>query len=362
MRVLIIYRFLPHYRAEFYNRLREVLASRQISLDLIYGDSQADRADKVDLPWAQRRPNWSLKLGGAELLWQPCLFDTRHYDLVVVEQANRLLLNYLLLLVRRPWRFQLAYWGHGLNLLVSPRSWVNRFKLKFLGLADWWFAYTKGVGSLLQEHGYPPERISVLNNSIDMARLSSQLELAEVPRSLQGRPVALYCGGMYKEKRLDFLLDCCREISQRVPDFQMVFIGAGQERYKVQKAAQEHPWVHDLGPLVGEDVVPFLRAARVILMPGVVGLIVLDSFAAGAPLVTLDDPWKGPEIEYLESGHNGLKVADDQFVESVVELFNNQQKWEALRQGCLESAKVYSLDAMVANFAQGVEDCLKTGR
>lgn len=48
--------------------------------------------------------------------------------------------------------------------------------------------------------------------------------------------------------------------------------------------------------------------ARVFLMPGLVGLAILDAGAAGLPLVTTDYPWHSPEIAYLDPGVNGLPI------------------------------------------------------
>lgn len=359
-RVLIIYRFLPHYRAEFYSRLRENLAARGIELDLIYGESEKERLDKVALPWATFKASKSFRIGGFELLWQPCLREALEYDLVIVEQANRLLLNYVLLLARRFWGFRLAFWGHGLNWQSPERSLVNRFKVAFLRLPDWWFAYTEGVARILEARGYRRDRITVVHNSIDLRKLKEQLADPKysIPDWLQGKPTALFCGGMYKEKRLDFLLSCCDRIKEQVAEFQMLFIGAGNEHHKISLASKARPWMHDLGPLTGAQKIPYLKAAQLFLMPGLVGLVVLDSFAAGAPMVTTDYPFHSPEIDYLVHGTNGLMVKDAEFVEAVVSLFNNKDEWKALREGCLASANLYSLEKMVESFEEGIASCL----
>ncbi len=359
-KVLIIYRFLPHYRAEFYCRLRELLASRNVQLDLVYGKTDGSKGDEMELPWASFRPNRSLRLGGYELLWQPCLDIVSKYDLVIVEQANRLILNYLLIALRPLLGYKLAFWGHGLNLQSPPGSWVNRFKSLYLGACQWWFAYTEGVKKLLVQRGYPAEQITVVQNSINMQIVEDQLAdpAILVPPELAGKPVGLFCGAMYAEKRLDFLLEACQRIKLMVPDFQMVFIGSGNQREIVRKAAAQHSWIHDKGPLFGAEKMAYFKASRAILMPGLVGLVVLDSLAGQVPLVTTHYPYHSPEIEYLDSGRNGLMVDDSAFVSEVVRLMTDSQYVESLRAGCAVSAKRYSLDAMVMNFGGGILNCL----
>ena len=52
-------------------------------------------------------------------------------------------------------------------------------------------------------------------------------------------PVGLYCGGMYKEKRLDFLLESCKIVKQNIPNFEMIFIGAGPESNKIKECCKQ---------------------------------------------------------------------------------------------------------------------------
>lgn len=358
-KVVIVYRFLPHYRVEFYHRLRRALSEEDVELVLVYGKSQGSKGDEVEISWARYRRNYRLSWRNYELLWQSCLSDLRGADLIIVEQANRLLLNYLLMLLRPLGLYQLAFWGHGLNRQADRRAWVNRFKERFICCSDWWFAYTRGVADLLRDCGYPRRRITVVENTIDMAALRAALdEAGPLPAKLAGRPMALFCGGMYAEKRLDFLLSCCHQIRRRVPDFQMVFVGSGPEREKVSRAARASDWVHDLGPLFGTEKATYLSGASVMLMPGLVGLVVLDCFAGQTPLVTTDFPYHSPEIEYLENESNGLVVKDEDFVDSVVALLQDRDRLDRLKEGCRWSAGHYSVDRMVENFASGIVACL----
>ncbi len=360
-RVLIIYRFLPHYRREFYCRLRETLGRQGVELDLTYGRSNSEKGDEVTLKWAQFRKNWTLELFGIELVWQPCLLEACKYDLVVVEQANRLLINYLLMVLRRAMGFRLAFWGHGLNLQSRPGSLVNRFKILFLGCVDWWFAYTEGVKSFLTDHGFPAGKITVVQNSIDLRRFERHLEGVTPEELLKLRedwgasgPIGLFCGGLYREKRLDFLVQCCDQIRARLPEFHMFFIGAGKEQDVVEYACRQRDWMHYLGPLFEEDLAKYFSLGDVLLMPGLVGLVVLDSFAARCPMVTTHYPFHSPEIEYLENGVNGLVVSDRDYVESVISLLSDETELEHLREGCLKSSQEFSLGAMVDNFSSGI--------
>ena len=63
---LILVRALPQYRIDFYNRLREELREKNISLSLIYGKSKSKRAlkkDEKELKWAEYLPNKIFNFG-----------------------------------------------------------------------------------------------------------------------------------------------------------------------------------------------------------------------------------------------------------------------------------------------------------
>ena len=99
------------------------------------------------------------------------------------------------------------------------------------------------------------------------------------------------------------------------------------------------------------------------LMPGIVGLGILDSFALETPLITIDIPGHGPEICYLKNNENGvlLDSATNQqkYAEVVVELLTNEDQRLSLVHGCKKSRNSYTIEEMVENFTKGVLSALR---
>ena len=117
-KVLIAYKYVPQYRAPFFEQLRAKLAADGIELTLVYGDATPGEASKKDasqLPWARYLPSRFFVIRGRYLIYQPLLRLSKEFDLVIVEQANRLLVNPLLILLHRLGLRHVAYWGHGKN-------------------------------------------------------------------------------------------------------------------------------------------------------------------------------------------------------------------------------------------------------
>lgn len=362
-RVLIVYKDLPHYRVAFFEMLKESLQALGVELDLVFGQPagvSATKNDTRELDWARHIRSLTWGRGGRTIYWQPVLKDALKSDLVIVEQANKLLVNYPLLALNALGRIRLGFWGHGRDFQTQrPHSPAERIKRWYSRMPYWWFAYNETSAAVVKSLGFPATRITLVQNAIDTTSFGAQVLRAResAPNKEQGDR-CLFVGGMYAEKRLEFLIEAAMRVKRAVPGFRLTLIGAGPDQRVAERAAQEHEWIEYLGPRFGEDLASQYASANLLLMPGLVGLGVLDSFAAGVPMVTTAVPYHSPEIEYLVDGVNGVVVADTQSVESyaheVIELLQNRDQRERLSQGCIASAGEYTVEEMVRRFSDGV--------
>ena len=371
-KVTILVPSVPHYRRPFYSRLREYLLGKGIDLRLIHGfeDSTQNGADgEFSGSWVKRIDHVSFNFCGVELCWQPYWRYLRDCDLVIVQQANRLLLNYLLIAKRTYSRQKIAFWGHGSDLQRDPGDIRNRWKRLFTERVDWWFAYTEEVKAELVRGSFPAERITNVQNTIDTETLlklkaqipALQLELSRREMGLGGGPVGIYCGRIYREKRIEFLLEACRRVREREPNFELIVIGAGPESEKVASASEKLGWIHYVGAKYEVEKVPYFLLADVCLMPGLVGLIIIDCFALEVPVITTTYRYHSPEVTYLRNKENGLITENsvESYVAGVSEVLANAEVLARLKHGCREAASIYTMQAMVANFGDGIIACLE---
>ncbi|MHB8772542.1 MAG: glycosyltransferase family 4 protein [Syntrophales bacterium] len=369
-KVVIIQRVLPHYRRRFFELLREQLARNDTDLILIYGSPASDEAHQGDIgevAWGHRIENKRVNLGAVSLYWQPCLRFLEGADLIIVEQASKLLLNYYLFLRQLLGLDRLCLWGHGKNFQMHDANPIGEgIKRHISRKAHWWFAYNDLSAATVKSLGYPEHRITSVQNAIDTLGLMearqkitpAQLERIRDEAGIKGNNVCLFTGGMYAAKRLDFLTEACLRIREKIPDFEMLFIGAGPESAGVRMAAEQYGWIHYLGPRFDEARVPFFMLAKLSLMPGIVGLAVLDSFALETPLVTTNVPYHSPEIDYLADGVNGIIVQDSDdlgaYASRVVHLLQNDEARLKLVEGCRRARGNYTIEGMAANFSAGI--------
>ena len=96
------------------------------------------------------------------------------------------------------------------------------------------------------------------------------------------------------------------------------------------------------------------------LMPGLVGLSIVDSFVTGVPLFTTIGALHSPEIAYLRNGFNGVATENNvtAYSDAVVHYLRNPDSLALLQKGCDESASRYTLKNMVSNFVDGIVKCV----
>ena len=332
------------------------------------------RGDQGSLPWGIPIPCRYLALDGSFLVLQRIPAELlEQQDLVVLPHENSMLSNYVLLLLRRPWRTRLAFWGHGANFQAIARKRVReKFKAWVSRRCQWWFAYTALSAQRVAGNGFPAQRITCLNNAVDTQSLAdwrnslSRAEVDAVRSSLgfQGKNIGVFIGSLHRDKRIEFLLAAAARLRERIPGFELLVIGDGPLRQVVHDFAAAQPWCKWVGARHGREKALYMSLGQVLLNPGMVGVGILDGFAMRLPLVTTDCGIHSPEIAYLEPGRNGLMTTDHvpAFVEGVAGLFEDPELRERLASGCDASSSRYTLDLMAENFCAGIVRALDAPR
>ncbi|HEY3929831.1 MAG TPA: glycosyltransferase family 4 protein [Candidatus Koribacter sp.] len=281
---------------------------------------------------------------------------------------HKLLLNPVLLGLRAIGAKRVAFWGKG-DLVASgvmqPAEWL---RYKMANAVDWWFPYTEESAAHLRRLGVSCG-ITPIGNAVDTSELRRELSEFSDDCLRQSRnsigissgPVGIFCGNLSANKDLDFLFAAAKRIHDAIPAFVLLVVGNGPLRQHVEIVATHERFIRYVGPRIGREKALLLALSDVFLLPGAVGLAVLDSFAAGLPLLTTDGPKHGPEVNYLEAGLNGVISAHDvrTYADAVVGLLQNPRGLARMRAEALKSATQYSLENMVENFRRGILDCLQ---
>ncbi|MFD9820205.1 glycosyltransferase family 4 protein [Streptomyces violascens] len=368
---MVIQPYVSAYRLPFFQRLEGELTSRDIRLSVAHGTpwgKDAWRADARQLPGAIELPQFTWELAGRHFVYRKLGALATRCDALILSQALHTLDSYLPVL--RPSGPPVGLWGHGGTYNRSHSAPLRTMKRLFTNRARWFFAYTELGARQVISQGFPAQRVTVVRNTIDTTRLAADREgvaddqLTALRRRLglrRGR-TALYIGGLDASKRIPFLLAAAESAARALPGFRLVIAGDGSQRRLVEEAVRRGETVRYAGRVADEDKALLGAAADVMMVPGAVGLVAVDSLALGVPLVTTSDAPHGPEFEYLEDGRNALIVDGsdlDGYVAAVVGLLGAPERLTALRTGCRSGTQEYSAEGMARRFADGVEGLLQ---
>jgi glycosyltransferase involved in cell wall biosynthesis len=345
--VVIVQQVLKQYRLAFFDGLAAELAKMRIKLTVLFGvatGAEAEKADNISVAPASHYQVVAVnRYGPFVWQWHPLLAQA---DVIIVEQANRHLLNYWLLWLRRRRDFRLLFWGHGYDH-QQVKFLQSRWKQYWLNACDHFLAYTDPVAAWLQQQGLPGEKITVLHNSLDTSAL---LALQRPRPEPVVRPlVLLFSGALYPAKQLPLLLQSCAVLYQQKLISRLIVLGDGPERDMLQQWAATAPWLDYRGACFADAKTQAYLAADLVLNPGLTGLAILDAFAAGLPYLTTLQPDHSPELCYLRHGFNGylLQAEVPAIVAAVKTLQQDPQLRAALGEQARVTATQYSLKQMV---------------
>jgi glycosyltransferase involved in cell wall biosynthesis len=374
-RVLIIQAEMKHYRVPFFTKLHAALRQDGIELAVAYSaqnQKQAARKDGAELP-----PEFGRKVRGywfaERFLYQSVWREVLKADLVIVGNENKYLVNPFLLLLSALRQKTVAFWGLGPNMHPDRSAFSEWIKEKMVSTVDWWFAYTETIADYLRQHGMEADRVTNVQNATDtveLRRLLSEIQDDEARQAkveLAGNAaskIGLYCGLLGEIKAIPMLIEAARLVRQRCPDFHLVIVGNGPDRAWVEQAIVGNPWIHYMGSKFGRDSAMLYKIADVFLLAGTAGLAIVDSFAAGLPLIATHLPTHPPEVSYLCDGENGKITPHtaSAFADAVVEVLTKPALMATLRHGAARAGSKYTIEAMVENYRAGVNQCLtRTG-
>jgi glycosyltransferase involved in cell wall biosynthesis len=356
--VWIVQPYVPSYRVPFFERLAS--ASHEIGIDLRVVASrpqgaQAERRDAADPPWLEVVEPHVLRLAGRSLVLTSSSRFWRHSDGVVLPLSGATAEVYEALVRQRRGGPAVGLWGHVKNYTGTPSrsdAWLERFQMRRSAQV---FAYTPSGAEYARQQGLAEGRITTVFNTVeldglrgamsaltreDLARFRSEHHLTE------GR-VASFIGALDASKRIDFLAETLDVLWNLEPTFRLLVGGQGDQSRLLDPARARGQVVY-LGPVGDRRKALMGGVSSVIVCPGRVGLIAVESLAMKVHMLTTNWPFHAPEIEYLAEGTDvtfGSGVPDA-FAEDLLGLLSSGPP--------NVTSAAPDLAAMVSNFRAGL--------
>jgi glycosyltransferase involved in cell wall biosynthesis len=154
----------------------------------------------------------------------------------------------------------------------------------------------------------PEEALTVIANGVNSRRFDIELKPEAHERH---RPTVLFCGRLTMQKGPDLLIDAIPMVLSAHPRANFVLAGEGDMRGSLEDRVR-HLGVGEstrfLGHRKGEGLVRLYHDADVVCVPSrnePFGIVVLEAWSAGKPVVVTDTGGPG---EYVRHENNGLKI------------------------------------------------------
>ena len=216
---------IPHYRVPFYNAL-ERLKPDAWSFDVVFDPSELKnkRFFKEQLDTKQFKfpilavNTIAAKIAGKNISYQTFWKKAAEYDLIITEQALNNF-SYPLCHLHQLTGIKLAYWGHGKHAGAKKNPSLlkhlsEQIKIQLTNRADGFLAYTPRGKSFVVEKGFSPDKVFVINNTVDInvqrqafEKFKEQREEIRQTLGIAEKKVLLFVGRFSETKRIDFLLE-----------------------------------------------------------------------------------------------------------------------------------------------------------
>jgi glycosyltransferase involved in cell wall biosynthesis len=217
--------------------------------------------------------------------------------------------------------------------------------------------YERRAKKLMIAQGFKPDNLYVVFNSLDFDQHKflriqyRNLSKQEVFPFFQNQdlPILVFIGRLTIQKKLDLLLHAANAINSTVPLVNLVIIGEGLAREKLENLGQngiKGKWLHFVGACYSEEEIGrYLSVSDLCISPGNVGLTAIHSLSFGTPVCThgnLNNQM--PEAEAISDGYNGFYFKENDLVDLVLGIkrwISNNPDREVVRERCFEIIDTY---------------------
>ena len=199
------------------------------------------------------------------------------------------------------------------------------------------------------------DKISVVHNGIKpIPKISSEKRLALRKKilgisSLETK-VIFSAGTLHPRKGYKYLIQAYRQIAKQFPQTCLIIAGEGPQRPELEKLIKNLDLDQKIKLLGFQAGIPeLIQASDLFVLPSTkeaFGLVILESFAAGTPVIASK---VGGIPEIIEDGKNGLLVKPqnkDNLIKSIKKLLTNQKLADQLAAGGTKTLAKFTVEKM----------------
>lgn len=238
---------------------------------------------------------------------------------------------------------------------IAMQKYINRFVDNILANST---AVKKAV---VDQEGYPPERIEIIYNGIDISHFKLGPESrAEQRRVLGAGPDSFLIGSVGNIRPIkgyDLLVEAAGIVCRRLPDVSFYHVGKGPDKARLQERCRELE-IDNRFCFLGfvRDVPLFLCGLDIYVQPSLsegFSNSILEAMAVGVPVVATA---AGGNSDLIKTGENGFLVPIDDpesLAESMISLVKNVEQRVSFAERAYDQLQnKYQMSSMLANYIE----------
>lgn len=345
MTILYLDNVASHYRKAVF-----LLMDQTFEMDYLFGDSLGDikQMDTSLLKGYVEKTKTKRIVG--RWYWQPGLVGKlfKRYDRYLLVCETRALSTWVFCFLARLLgkSKKVYFWSHG--WYGKETGLEKKIKKLLFGLPGGGvFLYGNYARNLMIKEGFNPDKLFTIHNSLDYDKqltLRKQMKQTDVFQEHFGNnnKVIIMIGRLNERKQLHLLLEAVKDMRAQGQNYNVVFVGNGEERDKLEKLTTEYQlqsqvWFY--GACYDEVTnAELIYNADLCVMPGDIGLTAMHCMMFGTPCITHDYfPMQGPEFEAIQEGVTGGFFAhgnEEALTGAISKWFAEHNDRDAIRQAC----------------------------
>jgi glycosyltransferase involved in cell wall biosynthesis len=202
---------------------------------------------------------------------------------------------------------------------------------------------------LCRLYQFPPDKIDVIPNAIDQVRYNGKVDPGRIKERYDIHPLAptvLFLGRIVLQKGPDLLVEAIPQILRHQWDTQFIFVGEGGMRQHLQNRTTEleiDKTTRFTGWLSRPVLIEILNSIDIVCIPSrnePFGIVLLEAWTAGKPVVATDVGGLGENIEHLV---DGVKVypTPDSIAWGITYLLNHPDAMHHISETCQKKVRTF---------------------
>lgn len=215
----------------------------------------------------------------------------------------------------------------------------------------------QAISNLILSRGKEfPVPVAAVSNGVDLKNfkpgkpskaLYSKYELKEECRTV------LNLGRLDPEKNVGAVIEAFLAAEQKMPNIQLVIVGDGVDRPRLEKIAKKSANIHFLGRIMPPDLYEIYKLGDVFATASEIetqGIVLIEAAATGLPLIAVD---KGAVSEVCINGENGFlcRPGDvSEISEAMVKILSNDKLRKSFSEKSIKIAKEHDFENTLDKF------------